>query len=130
MKGALALGVAALLSACATTGAGTAPTPQWLVGSWLMMDPGERNLVACASFAPIGYEADGDYVLFDERGTWRLDGDRLTETATEVDDPQAPGASAIGQPQTSRIARTGRDSFVKTFASGGRAIFRRCPPPE
>lgn len=129
MKRAFVIGAVFLLSACAT-GSGGTPTSAWLVGSWLMMEPGERDLVACASFAPIGYQTEGTYTLFDERGIWRLEGDRLTETATEVDDPDAPGASEIGRAQASRIARTGRGAFVKTFADGTRAVFRRCPAPE
>jgi hypothetical protein len=120
-----------LLSACATMrSARPAPTPQWLVGAWLMVHQGDRDLIGCSSFAPIAYNPDGTYALFDESGTWRLEGDRLTETATEELDTADPGTVHIGHPYVSRIRPVGRDEFIKTYATGARETFLRCPPPE
>ncbi len=100
-----------------------------LVGTWLLIDkPSDRDMVACASGLPISYAADGTYALFEEGGVWRLEGDRLTETATEVSDAGDPNEVQIGRPFVSRLRWSGRDEFVKTTAGGEKMIFRRCPP--
>ena len=111
------------LAGCATTRASS--ESDWLVGSWLMMEGDVEFPLACESGLPIHYSRDGTYVLFEGDGTWRLRGDRLTETATDsaADEPEA----AIGVPFTSRIQRIGPDEFRKTFAGGEAATFRRCP---
>jgi hypothetical protein len=112
-----------LVVACASTPRTSAP--QWLVGTWIMMDAHTSFPAGCASDLPIAYRADGTYLYLDERGTWRLDGDRLTETVLEGGEP---GES--GEPMITGIEVAGPDSFTKTWPDGESAIFRRCPQPE
>jgi hypothetical protein len=131
MKALLLLCFTLLVTACSTTDwARETATPEWLVGTWLMAHEGDRDLIACASSAPIAYAPDGTYNLFEERGTWHLEGNRLTETATEAYETADPGTVQIGRPYVSRIERVGPDEFLKTYASGERETFLRCPAPE
>jgi hypothetical protein len=135
MKRLLCLAPALLLAACATTQPAArqtpaGPTAQWLVGTWLMIDDPSEHPVACASGLPIAYSRDGRYTLFEESGTWRLEGERLTETATEIHDGADPAEVALGRPIVSRIERTGPDALRKTFADGSKATFLRCPKPR
>ncbi len=127
MKPQWLLPILLLLASCATT-----RRPQdirnWLVGTWLMMDrPDDRDLTPCASGLPIYYGGDGKYNMFEESGTWRLEGDRLTEMATEASDVVDPKEVAIGQAFVSRIERVEANAFAKTYADGTKATFRRCP---
>lgn len=123
------LAAAGLLAGCATA-PHRAPTAQWLAGIWLMLGEEIEHPLACASGLPIRYSADGTYGLFEENGIWRLDGDRLTETATEITEVGDPEGAQIGVPYVSRIARRGRDEFRKTYADGAVETFRRCPERE
>lgn len=129
MKRVTILALVLLVAGCATPprpGAGA--RAQWLPGVWLVMESEQdRSLLACASGLPIRYKADGTYVLFEESGVWRLDGNRLTETATEASEQGDPAEVQIGRPHVSTLQRIDPDSFLKTFADGGRALFRRCP---
>lgn len=125
MRAFLPLSGAVLLAGCITP---SAPTPSsWLVGLWLGEDEGVEFPLSCASGLPIRYLPRGRYELFEERGTWRLDGDRLTETATEASEVADAGTPDIGRPYVSRIARDGDGAFLKTFADGAQMRFRRCP---
>ena len=121
-----------VLAACATAGGrgSTAPTPAWLAGTWLMIGPDLEFPLACASGLPIAYRSDGTYGLFDEEGTWRLEGDRLTETMTEILETAEPEPERVGRPYQSRIRRTGPNAFMKTYADGATELFRRCPSPQ
>lgn len=123
------LALAGLLGACATTGR-YAPAPNWLVGTWLMLAADIEHPLACASGLPIRYDRDGTYALFEELGTWRLEGDRLIETATEMTEAGDPDITGIGVPYRSRIDRRSRNEFRKTYADGAVETFRRCPEPE
>ena len=115
---------ALLLAACATTQ--DEPVRNWLVGTWLRMADDLELLVGCDSGLPIHYAPDGTYLVFEGNGTWRLQGERLVETALDsaMDEPEA----AIGVPIASHIHRIGPDEFRRTNADGSVAIFRRCPP--
>jgi hypothetical protein len=135
MKRFLYLAPVLLLAACAATPRSTmpgtaVPTAAWLAGTWLMMDDDLEHPISCNSGLPIGYSRDGRYTLFEESGTWRLQGERLTETATEVHDGADPAEVALGRPIVSRIERMGPDSLRKTFADGSKATFLRCPKPQ
>lgn len=129
MKRIVPLAVALLVAGCATAPpSSSAPTGRWFAGTWLMMeDAGEHGLAACASGLPIRYPADGTYRLWEESGTWRLDGDRLTETAAEANDMVDPAVVAVGVPHVSRIERAGPDRFRKTYEDGATRTFLRCP---
>lgn len=125
MRAFLLLALALLVAGCVTP---SAPRPSaWLVGLWLGEDEGVEFPLACASGLPIRYTASGGYETFEERGRWRLDGDRLTETATAANETADEGTIDLGRPYQSSIAREGDDAFVKTFADGARMRFRRCP---
>jgi hypothetical protein len=96
-----------------------------------MTDPDLEFPASCASGLPISYDLRGTYSLFDESGTWRLEGDRLSETATEAhEDVIEPTEVQIGVTFVSRIQRRGRDMFRKTFADGRTETFRRCPTEQ
>jgi hypothetical protein len=125
MRAVLLLLPVLLLAGCATT-APSSPSP-WLVGLWLGEEDGVQFPLACESGLPIRYLTGGRYEIFEERGTWRLEGDRLTETATEATGAGNEGTPEIGRPYASRIARDGSDAFVKTYADGAQTRFRRCP---
>lgn len=123
----LASAVAAvlLLSACATV---PDPGAGQLAGTWVMMADDLEFPLACASGLPITYAPDGTYGLLEERGTWRLEGDRLIETATEATPDATEGAAIeIGVPYRSTLRWIDRDAFRKTFADGSVETFRRCP---
>jgi hypothetical protein len=127
----LALLLAAATTACAATPALERPSGAWLVGVWAMMETaGDRDMGHCASGLPISYAPDGTYALFEESGIWRLEGDRLTETATQAhEDVASPEEVQIGRPFTSRLRALGPDAFAKHYADGSTEIFRRCPNP-
>lgn len=132
MKRVISLAAALLLAGCATTPVPpSARSSSWIVGTWLGVETdADRDLVACDSGLPIGYRADGTYVLFEERGTWRLDGDRLTEVVKEIHETADSSEAEIDRPYVSRVRRVDGNSFVKTFADGGRMLFLRCPAPR
>lgn len=125
------LGIALIalnLAGCATTAGGAGgPTAAWLVGTWLEIGPDLVFPLACASGLPIRYERDGRYVLFEEDGSWHLDGERLTETALVAHEGTDPAEVQIGRPIVSRVERTGADAFRKVLADGSAETFRRCP---
>ena len=123
MKRFAILALPILLAACATTPRQASPAAQsWLVGTWLMPDESTPFPLGCSSDQPIHYNADGTYAFYGESGTWRLDGDRLTETLTEGGEP-----AEIGRPYVSRVERRGDEAFVKTVENGPAATFWRCP---
>ena len=127
MRKAVALATFLLLSACATTAPRSRPG-HWLIGTWLMMSEGVEHPLACESGLPIAYNANGTYDLFEDSGTWRLDGSRLTEVATRHHDSGGgEGSPELGRPYVSTIQRSGPDAFRKTYADGTIETFRRCP---
>jgi len=131
--------ISLILAGCST---GPAPqSHQWLVGAWLEMDEAMEFRRGCNSGWPIRYADDGTYSKLNERGTWRLRGDSLTQTATALADdsadPPDPSSgrwkwhvTAIGLPRITRIRQVNAEEFIETFANGETATFRRCPPAE
>ena len=99
-----------------------------LAGEWVMMADGLSFPEACGSHGPITYSSDGSYSIFGEAGTWRLDGDKLTETMTGFDALHVDReAKDIGRPVVSSLQWVDRTSFVKRYADGRERAFRRCP---
>lgn len=100
-----------------------------LVGAWAPVtnidDPS-----ACAGDTGIRYAADGTYETLHQVGTWRLDGDRLTETPTEATDAADPDRVKIGEPITTRVGWQGPDRITITGADGQEMTLRRCPQPS
>jgi len=101
--------------------------PAVLVGTWLPLENGIEHPLACASGLPISYEHSGRYLLFEEQGQWRLDGDRLTEVATAATEAGDPAEVAFGKPFVSTIRLLGRNRFLKRLGDGSQLEFRRCP---
>jgi hypothetical protein len=87
------------------------PTEGWLRGTWLQTaSPDDLSRVACNSGTTITYKADGTMSYFEGGGRWRLDGNWLTETLTEVHEPSNPEMlKDVGRPLTTRIRRVGPD---------------------
>ena len=109
---------AALVAGCATV---TAPSRDWLVGTWLRMADGIEYPQHCDTGLPISYLGDGTWRVFEGDGTWRLDGDVLHETTIDTVQDEIP------PPSTSQIVRTGPDQFRLIAADGAVETFRRCP---
>lgn len=128
MKRLVSLAAALLIAGCATTPRPSNPRPaSWIIGTWLGIESeADRDLAACQSGLPIGYRADGTYVLFEETGTWRLDGNRLTEVVTEIEEGADSSEVEVKKPYVSRVRQIDADSFVKTFADGSTMLFLRC----
>ena len=121
---------AVLIAMLLATGCATVPdrsAQPWLVGIWLMIEDDTQFPLACESGLPIRYDSNGRYFTYEEIGTWRLDGGRLTETATELNDTVEERAPELGRPYVSQVEHTGPDELRKTFAGGEQATFRRCP---
>ena len=128
MKPILAL-AALLLTACGRTStAAAAPDAQWLLGRWVLAQGSrERSLAACDSHSAIFYSADGTYSLWEEDGRWKLQGDRLTETATSANPDAQPVDVEIGRTFSSRVERLGADEMRKRYEDGTSRTFFRCP---
>jgi hypothetical protein len=111
-----------LLAAC---GGKTSPA---LTGEWVMMDGSMEFPQACGSHGPITYTPDGKYSIWGEAGTWRLDGEALTETMTGFDPMHMDRMDEdIGKPVASTLRWLDPDRFSKRFADGSVREFRRCP---
>lgn len=99
-----------------------------LPGEWVMMGDALEFPRACGSHGPISYEPNGNYVLWGEAGTWRQDGQHLTETMTGFDPMHVDrAASDIDKPVVSTLEWIDQDSFSKRYADGSVRMFRRCP---
>lgn len=87
------------------------PTKEWLRGTWLQTaSPDDLLRGAYNSGTTITYETDGTTSFFEGRGRWRIDGDRLTETFTEVYESGDPKIlQDVGRPSTTRVRRVGPD---------------------
>ena len=116
-----------LLQGCA--GPQTSPR-EWLVGDWLEMSAETKHPLQCASDVGITYKTDGSYSLLEEIGTWRLEGNVLTETATEAADAGDPAEVEAGRPYVSTIRKLSKDRFEKRLADGQILDYRRCPDRE
>ena len=106
-------------------------TKEWLRGTWLQTaSPDDLSRVACNSGTTITYETDGTTSFFEGGGRWRLDGDRLTETLTEVYESGDPEMlKDIERPSTTRIRRVGPDEGA-TQVGGKWEPMLRCRPGD
>lgn len=102
-----------------------------LAGEWVMMDGVLQHPLACGAHGPITYRADGTYSQWGESGTWRSDGEKLTEIMTDFD-PLHTGQSTtdFGKPFVSTLTWTSHDRFLKKYADGSTREFLRCPKSE
>ena len=82
----------------------------------------------CGSDTTIVYDSNGNWHLFGRHGTWRLDGEVLTETMTGFDPLHDEGPPEdVGKPLVSTLRWVDRNTFVKRRSAGDELAFRRCP---
>jgi hypothetical protein len=104
------------------------PIRPQLRGEWVLIGDALDFPLACGSDGSIIYRADGSYSFWGEAGKWRLDGNKLTETMTEVDENNGDRSTdEIGEPYISTITWIDGDRLSKQIADGNRNEFRRCP---
>jgi hypothetical protein len=112
------------------SGCAMAKDPQQpaLAGEWVMMGDVLEYPLACGSHGPVTYRSDGSYSYWGEAGTWRLDGDVLTETLTGIDAFNSDRSTGeIGKAVVSTVQWIDRARFLKLFADGTTNEFRLCP---
>lgn len=98
-----------------------------LVGIWAPVTVNVDDSSICSGDTGIQYFSDGTYETLYQLGNWRLDGDKLTETATEATDAAEPDSIKIGHPIATRVRWQGPDTIVITGADGQQMKLRRCP---
>ena len=115
------------LAACDVVGIQPAKKIE-LTGEWDWMDGHSEFPKVCGSDGTIQYHADGSFSLWGEAGTWRLDGEALTETVTDIDwlHSDRP-AEEIGKANVSTVKWLDQNTFLKRYADGDLQAFRRCP---
>ena len=115
-----------LLAGCAGAGSSLPrarlPTQAWLVGYWV--PAGEH----CDSDAGVGFSADGTWSVFEEEGSWHLDGDRLVSLTTRRGEPGAPEEYVAPiERNEARIEISGANRYISHRANGEVVELRRCP---
>ena len=99
-----------------------------LPGEWDWVDGTSEFPKVCGSDGTIQYHADGSYSLWGEAGTWRLEGEVLTETMTGFDPLHVdPSPEDIGKARVSTLQWVDQNTFLKRYADGEVTAFRRCP---
>jgi hypothetical protein len=98
-----------------------------LTGEWDWIDGTTEFPHSCGSPATIRYLSDGKYFYFGELGTWRLEGDALTEVATDITTNNDTEHAPIGRPFVSTLRWIDENRFSKRYANGNFIEFRRCP---
>ena len=63
--------------------------PSWMVGTWGWQDARESE-DDCGSDHTTTYHRNGTYDFIDQRGTWRIEGNRLIETVTDPGESGSP----------------------------------------
>lgn len=98
--------------------AADAPLAQWLVGHWAYDED-------CATDFTVVYSADGKLDAHGDVGSWKAEGDKVTETVTER--MGEAGTEPVDPPQTIvyTVERKGADRAVLRRGSASQAI-RRC----
>ncbi|MDF7776469.1 hypothetical protein P1X14_14535 [Sphingomonas sp. AOB5] len=91
----------------------------WLVGTWAFSGECSTDLV-------VTYEADGKLDNSGNHGSWKLDGDTITETVTERTEMEGETVK-LNPPEQLRytVARTGDKDGVLTI-NGRKVPIRRC----
>jgi len=117
-----------LLTLAHCGGIGPQSSKSSLVGEWVMLDGALQYPTACGAHGTITYSTDGKSYLWGETGTWRLEGNVLTEETTFADPMHSDTKSDdVGRPYVSSIQWIRRDRFLKKFHDGEIREFRRCP---
>jgi hypothetical protein len=77
------------------------------------------------------YFSNGTYYVPGELGSWRLQGDTLTEVTTsflEIHDEAT--ADLIGKTYVATLRWVDQDTFLKYYTGGRVKTFSRCPNPN
>jgi hypothetical protein len=127
MRNPLALGLIAVVAACASTPVSFPPpsgplSASWLAGGWV--PEGE----SCASEAGIVYRSDGKWFAEGVAGSWRIEGSRIVTWLTERwEDGRI--AERLAEPERSvqLIQVTGPDSYISRPDDGSVYRMSRCP---
>lgn len=91
------------------------------------MDDTSEFPKVCGSHGTIQYYPNGEYTLWGEFGTWRLDGAVLTEAMTGFHPLHVDRSPAdVGKPHVSTLQWVDENTFVKRSADD-QLVFRRCP---
>ena len=115
-----------LLAGCDAVGIQRARQAE-LLGEWDWDDAQSKYPQACGSPTTIRYLSQGKYIYLTEVGTWSLQGQVLTETATDFAKENDMEPPELGRPYVSTLHWLGPDSFAKRYADGDTRTFRRCP---
>jgi hypothetical protein len=115
-----------ILAGCAGAGSSLPgarlPTKPWLVGFWV--PAGEH----CDSDAGVRFGADGTWSVFDEEGSWHLDGNRLISLTTRRGEPGAAEEKVTPiERNEARVEILGADRYISHRANGEVMELRRCP---
>lgn len=106
----------------AATSAAVAGSPmaQWLVGSWSFD-------TSCATDFIVHYNADGSLQNSEDSGSWKLDGDTITETITERFEMGSDGPQKIepAENRAYKVERRDADNGVLTYR-GKKIPIQRC----
>lgn len=107
------------------------PTKAWLEGTWLQSASGDDlSREACNSGTAVTYAPDGTTSFFEGTGRWRLDGEMLTETLTEVHETGTPEMrQELGRASTVRIRRVGPDEAAVLVGQKWETMLR-CRPGD
>jgi hypothetical protein len=97
-------------SAAAPSQPKSAPLREWIIGTWSFD-------TSCATDFLIRYDADGRLDNAGEVGSWRAEGDRLTETVTERLEQGGDAPEKLARPivRTYAVRRTDSSRGIITF---------------
>ena len=83
---------------------------------------------ACALPGPTQFNADGTFSDSLNEGSWRINGNELTEITTASSPEQMDWSpDDIGKPFRSTIHWVDENIFAQRYADGEIVVFRRCP---
>lgn len=99
--------------------------PEWMIGTWVWLNPGERwSPAACNADHNRTYDRHGRYDFMDEGGRWEVRGNRLIETMTVNGGTGDP--AYLNKPRPMRIIRVGPGKLRVKAPNAGTMM--RCPP--
>ena len=128
----LAVWLALCVSLTGCDALGIKPAKQLgLVGEWGWMDGQSEFPKECGSDGTIQYLPNGEYRLWGESGTWRLEQNVLTEAMTDFDPLHVDrSVDDIGKEYLTTVRWIDQNIFSKRMPDGSELAFRRCPRPH
>lgn len=99
-----------------------------LAGEWDLPETLAEEPRECGSPTNFWYFPDGKYYYWGELGKWNLNGQTLTETATDytIESDFPPDPPQLGRPFTTQLRWIDQNRFTKRYSDGTELIFRRC----